>query len=115
MWISVGPDLLEDARRDLRDIGAGSILVHDLKNWNASKKLSAVKSCETGVLFSTYTLLASNMEKEMCGDADSGSAEQKSRLKQIVEWCGPEFDGVVRRTRPHLPYRPVPMKGGTLN
>ena len=78
MWISVGPDLLEDARRDLRDIGAAAIPVHDLKSWNASKKLSLVKPCETGVLFSTYTLLASNMEKEVSGDVDAGLTEQKS-------------------------------------
>ena len=69
--------------------------MHDLKSWNASKKLSLVKPCETGVLFSTYTLLASNMEKEVSGDVDAGLTEQKSRLMQIVEWCGPDFDGVV--------------------
>ena len=72
----------------MRDIGAGAIPVHDLKSWNASKKLSLVKPCETGVLFSTYTLLASKMEEEL-------RAEKKSRLMQIVEWCGPDFDGVV--------------------
>jgi len=53
VWVSVGPDLLEDARRDLRDIGAGAIQVHDLRHWDASKKLSAVNTCQTGVLFST--------------------------------------------------------------
>jgi hypothetical protein len=96
VWISVGPDLLEDARRDLRDIGAGAIHVHDLKTWNATKKLSTVQACTDGVLFCTYTLLASNMDKEAHGAVDGSATDQhKSRLRQIVEWCGPDFDGVV--------------------
>lgn len=100
VWISVGPDLLEDARRDLRDIGAGAIHVHDLKAWNATKKLSTVGACTEGVLFCTYTLLASNMDKESHVDGDGSATEQhKSRLRQIVEWCGPDFDGVVSRLR----------------
>ena len=81
VWISVGPDLLEDARRDLRDIGAGAIPVHDLKNHKVSKKLSQVKECADGVLFSTYTLLALGIKAKV---ADAGDGlDDKSRVRQI--------------------------------
>ena len=47
VWVSAGADLLQDARRDLRDIGAGVIPVHDLRHWPASKKLASVGACDT--------------------------------------------------------------------
>ena len=95
VWISVGPDLLEDARRDLRDIGAGAIEVHDLRNWPVTKKLSSVKACETGVMFSTYTLLARGIKSQAGGGIDGVQDDSKSRVLQLVEWCGPDFDGVI--------------------
>jgi hypothetical protein len=112
VWISVGPDLLEDARRDLRDIGAGAIPVHDLKNHKVSKKLSQVKECADGVLFSTYTLLALGIKAKV-GDAGDG-LDDKSRVRQIVEWCGPEFDGVIAFDEAHKA-KNMTMKGPSEN
>eukprot|EP00961_Rhodomonas_salina_P166001 2236758-Rhodomonas_salina.1 len=73
---STSPDLLQDAKRDLRDIGAGHIPVHDLKDYTASQRLSEIEALESGVIFCTYTLLL-------------------KRLEQLTDWCGPDFDGVL--------------------
>ncbi len=99
VWVSVGHDLLEDARRDLRDIGAGAIQVHDLKKWMASQKLSQAKEMGDGVLFSTYTLLARG-SKTAVGDTED-AADQTSRVQQIVEWCGSDFEGVIAFDEAH--------------
>jgi len=102
VWISVGADLLEDARRDLRDIGAGAITVHDLRHWSASKKLASVSACDTGVVFSTYALLARSAKQKATGENMDGiEMDEKSRVRQIVEWCGPEFDGVIALDEAH--------------
>ena len=106
VWISVGPDLLEDARRDLRDIGAGAIPVHDLKDWKATRSLSSVTNSDLsqGVLFCTYTLLARDIKTQGGGDkqgAEDVQVEDKSRLKQIVDWCGRDFDGVIAFDEAH--------------
>lgn len=37
-----------------------------------------------GVIFSTYSSLISKQ-----------SGKNKTRLKQLVQWCGPEFDGCI--------------------
>lgn len=42
-----------------------------------------------GVLFSTYSSLIGESQ-------GSAKAKYKTRLKQIVHWCGKDFDGVVR-------------------
>ena len=34
IWVSVSPDLVEDTKRDLRDIGASRIAVHNLAKVN---------------------------------------------------------------------------------
>ena len=111
VWISISADLIDDARRDLSDIGAGKIPVHDLKNFKNILKLSENDKIQEGVcklfenpqtdpldvillcfvccaqvLFSTYSLLVSGAQK----------GKSTSRLSQIVEWCGgSEFDGVL--------------------
>jgi hypothetical protein len=101
VWISVGPDLLEDARRDLRDIGAGAIKVHDLKDWPAGQNLQLEKACQTGVLFSTYTLLARGIKAKAGAAVDDVQVQDMSRLKQIIDWCGPGFDGVIAFDEAH--------------
>lgn len=102
VWVSVGADLLEDARRDLRDIGAGAIAVHDLRHWPVSKKLTSVGACNAGVLFCTYALLARSSKQLATSEiADGMEVDSKSRVRQIVEWCGPDFDGVIAFDEAH--------------
>jgi hypothetical protein len=54
LWISVSPDLMEDARRDIFDIGGGDFIpCRNLKSYKIGERLRM----ESGVLFCTYSLL----------------------------------------------------------
>uniref|UniRef100_A0A8C7PVK1 Protein strawberry notch homolog 1 n=1 Tax=Oncorhynchus mykiss TaxID=8022 RepID=A0A8C7PVK1_ONCMY len=82
LWFSVSNDLKYDAERDLKDIGAKNIQVHSL-NKISSKHNGSVKK---GVIFATYSSLI--------GESQSGG-KYKTRFKQLLHWCGEDFDGVI--------------------
>lgn len=88
IWVSVSNDLKFDAERDLRDIGAGKIEVHALNKFKYAKISSATNgNIKKGVIFSTYSALI--------GESNSAGGKYKSRLKQLLQWCGPDFDGLI--------------------
>ncbi|XP_070619296.1 protein strawberry notch homolog 1 isoform X1 [Erythrolamprus reginae] len=87
VWFSVSNDLKYDAERDLRDIGAKNILVHSLNKFKYGKISSKHNgSVKKGIIFATYSSLI--------GESQSGG-KYKTRLKQLLHWCGDEFDGVI--------------------
>ncbi|MEE6504128.1 hypothetical protein FKM82_005070 [Ascaphus truei] len=87
LWFSVSNDLKYDAERDLRDIGAKNIQVHSLNKFKYGKISSKHNgSVKKGVIFATYSSLI--------GESQSGG-KYKTRLKQLLHWCGDEFDGVI--------------------
>ncbi|XP_075770874.1 protein strawberry notch homolog 1-like isoform X2 [Pelodiscus sinensis] len=87
VWFSVSNDLKYDAERDLRDIGAKNILVHSLNKFKYGKISSKHNgSVKRGVIFATYSSLI--------GESQSGG-KYKTRLKQLLHWCGDDFDGVI--------------------
>jgi hypothetical protein len=56
VWLSSSADLIEDARRDIKEIGgSGLIRCFDLKSYGVGQKLTL----ESGVIFCTYSLLVS--------------------------------------------------------
>ncbi|XP_076880334.1 strawberry notch homolog 2b isoform X2 [Brachyhypopomus gauderio] len=81
LWFSVSNDLKYDAERDLQDIGAACILVHAL-----NKIKYGDTATSEGVLFATYSALI--------GESQAGG-QRRTRLEQILDWCGPDFDGVI--------------------
>uniref|UniRef100_A0A182Q7B7 Strawberry notch n=1 Tax=Anopheles farauti TaxID=69004 RepID=A0A182Q7B7_9DIPT len=88
IWISVSNDLRYDAERDLRDIGAGKIEVLALNKLKYAKINSTVNhNVKKGVIFGTYSALI--------GESQSTAGKYKSRLKQLLQWCGPDFDGPI--------------------
>uniref|UniRef100_A0A2K6LC24 Protein strawberry notch homolog 1 n=1 Tax=Rhinopithecus bieti TaxID=61621 RepID=A0A2K6LC24_RHIBE len=77
LWFSVSNDLKYDAERDLRDIGAKNILVHSLNKFKYGKISSKHNgSVKKGVIFQS-------------------GGKYKTRLKQLLHWCGDDFDGVI--------------------
>ncbi|XP_055514842.1 protein strawberry notch homolog 2-like isoform X1 [Leucoraja erinacea] len=80
LWFSVSNDLKYDAERDLRDIAA-NIPVHAL-----NKIKYGDTATSEGVLFATYSALI--------GESQAGG-QHRTRLKQILDWCGEHFDGVI--------------------
>ncbi|XP_033748183.1 protein strawberry notch homolog 1-like isoform X1 [Pecten maximus] len=87
LWLSVSNDLRVDAERDLRDIGAGRIEVHALNKFKYAKISSKENgSVKKGVIFATYSSLI--------GESQTGG-KYKTRLKQLLKWCGKDFDGCI--------------------
>ncbi|XP_077867871.1 protein strawberry notch homolog 1-like [Saccoglossus kowalevskii] len=89
LWLSVSNDLKYDAARDLKDIGAGNISVHSLNKFKylkiSSKENGNIKK---GVIFATYSSLI--------GESQSNSNNKyRTRLKQLLQWCGEDFDGCI--------------------
>ena len=80
VWISKSDKLLEDAQRDWSALGMERLLVTPLSRFPQGKPITLSE----GVLFLTYATLRSD---------DRG--ERVSRVKQIVEWLGKDFDGVI--------------------
>ncbi|XP_012539722.1 protein strawberry notch isoform X2 [Monomorium pharaonis] len=88
IWVSVSNDLKYDAERDLKDIGASKIEVHALNKFKYAKISSAVNgNVKKGVIFSTYSALI--------GESSQSGGKYKSRLKQLLQWCGEDFDGLI--------------------
>ncbi len=80
VWISKSDKLLEDAQRDWSALGMERLLVTPLSRFPQGRPITLPE----GVLFTTYATLR--------GD-DRG--ERVSRVKQIVEWLGSDFDGAI--------------------
>ncbi|MGQ3278656.1 MAG: strawberry notch-like NTP hydrolase domain-containing protein [Shinella sp.] len=80
VWISKSDKLLEDAQRDWSALGMERLLVTPLSRFPQGKDITLSEA----VLFTTYATLRSD---------DRG--EKLSRVKQIVEWLGSDFDGVI--------------------
>lgn len=89
LWISVSNDLKYDAQRDLKDIGAAKIQVHALNKFKYAKINSTSNgNVKKGVVFCTYSA--------MIGESNNRDAgKYKSRLKQLLQWCGEDYDGVI--------------------
>ncbi|XP_073834812.1 protein strawberry notch isoform X2 [Musca autumnalis] len=88
LWISVSNDLKYDAERDLSDIGATKIEVYALNKFKYAKINSEINNnVKKGVIFSTYSALI--------GESNNKTGKYKSRLKQLLQWCGEDFDGLI--------------------
>ncbi|KAM4739563.1 strawberry notch homolog 2b isoform 2-T3 [Anableps anableps] len=81
LWFSISNDLKYDAERDLKDIDAPNIPVHAL-----NKIKYGDTATSEGVLFATYSALI--------GESQAGG-QHRTRIKQILDWCKQDFDGVI--------------------
>ena len=79
VWISKTETLLEDARRDWTAVGGLALDIQHLNQW----KLGTLVGAGEGVLFLTYATLRSNR-------GDKGT-----RLRQILDWLGDDFEGMI--------------------
>ncbi|KAB2636953.1 protein strawberry notch [Pyrus ussuriensis x Pyrus communis] len=99
VWVSVGSDLKFDARRDLDDVGATCIEVHALNKLPYSKLDSKSVGVKEGVIFLTYSSLIASSERG------------RSRMGQLVQWCGPGFNGLIIFDECHKAKNLVPESG----
>ncbi len=80
VWVSKSDKLLEDAQRDWSALGMERLLVTPLSRFVQGAPIRLPE----GILFTTYATLRS--------DDRNGKA---SRVRQIVDWLGRDFDGVI--------------------
>jgi hypothetical protein len=80
VWLSKSDKLLEDAQRDWSALGQERLLVTPLSRFRQG---SAIRLDE-GILFTTYATIRSQ-ERE----------GKVSRVQQIVDWLGKDFDGLI--------------------
>ncbi|MCP3461091.1 bifunctional class I SAM-dependent methyltransferase/DEAD/DEAH box helicase [Bradyrhizobium sp. CCGUVB23] len=80
VWISKSDKLLEDAQRDWSALGMERLLVTPLSRFAQGRPILLSE----GILFLTYATLRSD---------DRG--QKLSRVRQIVQWLGADFDGVI--------------------
>ena len=80
VWVSKSDKLIEDAQRDWSALGQERLLITPLARFRQGTPIRL----EHGILFTTYATLRS--------DAREAKA---SRVQQIVDWLGSDFDGVI--------------------
>ena len=85
IWISKSATLIEDAIRDWRDLGGSPTDIQSLGRWKPDQKIPMAH----GILFVPYALLRAA--------GKSGA----TRLDQILDWAGPDFDGVIAFDEAH--------------
>jgi predicted RNA methylase len=80
VWVSKSDKLIEDAQRDCSAIGMERLLVTPLSRFRQGTQIRLGE----GILFTTYATLRSDER-----------GEKLSRVQQIVDWFGADFDGVI--------------------
>ena len=105
IWLSVSSDLKFDAERDLRDCGAPNIPVFALNKMKYAKISGKENgSIKKGVIFATYTSLIGE-----CRGAKS--RKYRSRISQLIQWVGRDYDGVIILDECHRAKNLVPTAG----
>ena len=85
LWISKSDKLLEDAHRDWSALGQEKLQIVPQSRF---KQGAPIKLSE-GILFTTYATLRSDKRQGRDG------AVKASRLSQIIDWLGADFEGVI--------------------
>lgn len=105
VWVSVNMPLMKDAQRDFGDIGGDPNLIFDLHKI----KLGTPIKQQEGILFTTYRTLAEGLEAS--GERLKAKEGKKTRIDQIVDWLGKDFDGVIVFDEAHKMGNSIAQKG----
>ncbi|WP_340290664.1 strawberry notch-like NTP hydrolase domain-containing protein, partial [Sulfitobacter pontiacus] len=85
IWVSKSATLIEDAIRDWTDLGGSPADIQPLSKWKPDQPIPM----GDGILFVTYATLRSAGK---CGT---------TRLSQILDWMGEDFDGMLAFDEAH--------------
>ena len=96
LWVSKSDTLIEDAQRDWSALGQERLLIQPLSRFRQGTPVRL----DEGVLFATYATLRSDAREE-----------RVSRVQQIVDWLGSDFDGVIVFDESHAMQNAAGSKG----
>jgi hypothetical protein len=96
IWISKSDKLIDDSQRDWSALGMERLLVTPLLRFRQGTPIRLAQ----GVLFTTYVTQRTD-----------GRGEKLARVRQIVEWLGSDFDGVIVFDESHAMRNAVGVKG----
>ncbi|MDH3662115.1 MAG: strawberry notch family protein, partial [Alphaproteobacteria bacterium] len=85
VWLSMNTPLMEDAVRDWTAVGGAPTDIKSLCRWKPGEPVAMA----SGILFTTYATLRSQ------------SQDGTTRLQQILDWLGEDFDGVIAFDEAH--------------
>jgi hypothetical protein len=104
VWVSEKQPLIADAKRDFEAVGgqASSIFAH------ATTKAADTIERQSGILFTTYSTLRSG-EKRQANETNKTLA--KTRVAQLIEWLGADFEGVIVFDESHNMQSALRQKG----
>src|SRR5712671_7519839 len=96
LWVSKSDKLIEDAQRDWSALGQERLLITPLSRFRQGTPIRL----DEGILFTTYATLRSDAREE-----------RVSRVQQIVDWLGRDFDGVIVFDESHAMQNAAGVKG----
>lgn len=115
VWITEKWPLLEDAKRDLGDVGVHPDKMTSWRDWAKA----GFPSEGDGIMFVTYSTLRGEPKKVKAGPegAEGEAAEvqvkpgDKPNVDKLIEWLGPDFDGVIAFDEAHAMGNAASVKG----
>ena len=96
VWVSKSDKLIEDAQRDWSALGIERLLITPLSRFRQGTPIRLAE----GIIFTTYATLRSDER-----------GEKVSRVRQIVDWLGCDFDGVIVFDESHAMQNAAGTKG----
>lgn len=108
VWVSFNRGLIEDARRDFAGVGGDP----DLLFFQGDTKAGAAITRENGILFTTYSTLRGGEKRQGTDQGmEGGGRPGQTRLQQLTDWLGPDFDGVIAFDEAHSMGNAIAVKG----
>jgi hypothetical protein len=97
IWVSKDRTLAKDAKRDIDGIGWSGDMVIEQGSVKAGQAIPS----KDGVLYTAYSTVSS-----------AAKLNQLSRLQSIIDWAGPDFDGVIAFDESHKMGNAIAIKDG---
>lgn len=97
VWITTSKELINDAKRDLNALGYTGKVLYNIKKGN---KIAS----EEGVYVVTYDTISDSFNQEVVlkdGKYNNAIFKERNRIKQLLDWLGPDFDGVIAFDEAH--------------
>ena len=105
VWVSETSKLVKDAQRDAEGVGLPKNLISPLSNHKLGTEITGGQ----GVVFTTYSTLASGLE--VSGEEVQVKQGKQARIDQLVQWLGEDFDGVLVFDEAHNMQNSASQKG----